>query len=676
MSNRLIHETSPYLRQHAHNPVDWYPWGDEALARARAENKPILVSIGYSACHWCHVMERESFEDAAVAAFMNEHFVNIKIDREERPDLDHIYMDAVQAMTGSGGWPLNVFLTPDKKPFYGGTYFPPRRIYNRPSWMDVLTGVAGAFAEKYEEIEQQAKNLTDYLNNANSIGGGSAAGRADKDQLDIITANLLRQADRKSGGFGSAPKFPQTFSILYLLRYAALSGDREAEKQAVFSLDCMQRGGIYDQIGGGFARYSVDNEWLVPHFEKMLYDNALLVSALSEAYLSTGITSFEKTIRATIRFLNREMKDPNGGYYAALDADSEGVEGKFYVWTYEEFVNVAGEDGALMARYFGVTPEGNWEHTNILHIPLSGPEFASEIGIGSEELEEKIRRVSEKLMHHRDHRVRPGLDDKILLGWNGLMLSALCHAAAALGDDDLLNQAEELARFLSRTFLKNDATAFHSCQNGKPRFPAFLDDYASWIEGLIGLYECSGKVEWIDLAEKLTETVIRLFSDEEGLFFFYTAAGQDDVIIRKKEMYDGAQPSGNALMCTNLKKLGFILGKPAWEERAEAMLNAYQSTVVRYPSSFGVWASGLLGQVYGYKEVVVRGEGYERLRKELLKVYVPLRILCSGPDPEGKIPILEGKPEQGETKIYVCENYACRAPVNTVSAYSQLVRNQ
>jgi Highly conserved protein containing a thioredoxin domain len=402
MANRLIHETSPYLLQHAHNPVDWYPWGEEALNRARHENKPILVSIGYAACHWCHVMEKESFEDEETARFMNEHFINIKIDREERPDLDHIYMDAVQAMTGSGGWPLNVFLTPEGKPFYGGTYFPPKAMYNRPSWKDILNGVAQAYAQKRDEVELQAANLTQHLFQANSFGMQALAGDLVEhfkvEKVHEMFRNIMKNADRQDGGFGRAPKFPQSFVIQYLLHYYYHTKNQDALDQACLSLDKMIYGGIHDQLGGGFARYSTDGEWLVPHFEKMLYDNALLVNVLSEAYQLTGKPLYRRAIEQTIGFVQRELSSPEGGFYSALDADSEGVEGKFYVWSKAEVESVLGEDAALFCEFYDITEKGNWEHKNILNIRKPPEQFAAERNIAVEQLLTKLDEGRAKLL--------------------------------------------------------------------------------------------------------------------------------------------------------------------------------------------------------------------------------------------------------------------------------------
>ena len=454
MSNRLMQETSPYLLQHAHNPVDWFPWGDEALQKAKNENKPILISIGYSACHWCHVMEKESFEDAEVAAIMNEHFVNIKIDREERPDLDHIYMDAVQVMTGSGGWPLNVFLTPDAKPFYGGTYFPPKKAFNRASWTDVLGGVINAFSERQNEIVAQAENLTAHILRSNTFGDPLH----EKDEIftaanaHLIFENLMKSADKISGGFGRAPKFPQTFSIQYLLRYYSSYKNKEALDHACLSLDKMMYGGMYDQVGGGFARYATDNEWLVPHFEKMLYDNALLLTTLSESFQLTHFKRYEEAIVRTMAFIEREMLSEEGGFYSALDADSEGEEGKFYVWDKKEVEALLGNDAAIFCAYYDITENGNWEGKNILNVPVAPEKFAVDNSISEDGLIKVLSACREKLLHERGKRIRPLLDDKMLLGWNALMNTACSKAYAATGKETYRQLAIRNMQFIFENF--------------------------------------------------------------------------------------------------------------------------------------------------------------------------------------------------------------------------------
>ena len=479
--NRLVHETSPYLLQHAHNPVDWFPWGDEALEKAKAEDKPILVSIGYSACHWCHVMERESFENEVTADFMNKNFINIKIDREERPDLDHIYMDSVQALTGSGGWPLNVFLTPEGKPFYGGTYYPPQRAFNRASWMETLQSLINIYTERRDEIDKQAENMVNHLVQANKLGiEPGSFGEANNLEFSVsdIAANILKTADKVWGGFGNAPKFPQTLSIQFLLRYHHFTKDEPSLKQALLSLDKMIEGGIYDQLGGGFARYSTDAEWLAPHFEKMLYDNALLVSVMSEAYQHTRNKRYLQVINETIVFIKEELMHEKGGFFAALDADSEGVEGKYYVWSHAEIQNLLGNDAAIFCEYYNITPSGNWEHTNILRVLVPLDQFAEKKGISVELLGQILSKGRQVLKNEREKRVKPGLDDKIILGWNALMNTACSKAYQATGNETYLNLAIRNMEFIWENMISHDVSFFHIWKNEQAKYPGFLDDYA------------------------------------------------------------------------------------------------------------------------------------------------------------------------------------------------------
>jgi len=692
-TNRLARETSPYLLQHANNPVDWYPWGEEALERARKEDKPILVSIGYAACHWCHVMERESFEDEATARLMNDHFINIKIDREERPDLDHIYMDAVQAITGSGGWPLNVFLTPEGKPFYGGTYFPPRPIHNRPSWQDLLSAIARSFREKRAEIEDQAQSLTDHVANSNSsllsLSGGSIF---QTDTLRQIYDNLMANADRQLGGFGRAPKFPQTFSIQFLLHYHYFTKDQPALDQACLSLDKMLEGGIYDQIGGGFARYSTDAQWLAPHFEKMLYDNALLVIVLSEAYQLTGKDSYREAIRQTMTFIRRELSfsSPEGytAFYSALDADSEGEEGKYYVWSREEIDTLLGEDSPLFCGYYGVTDEGNWEGKNILiRKGLGDPASASP---GSavpsplpEDLRTKLQQLGEKLLAYRGHRVRPALDDKILLGWNALMNVACSKAYGALGVEEYKELAISNMRFcIEHLKGKSDLQAdkelyffYHSYKDGKAKFPAFLDDYASLIAALIQLQEITGESNYLLDAKEIIEFVIKNFSEEETGFFYFTHRLQGDVIVRKKEIYDGAIPSGNAQMAWNLTYMSIIFNEPEWSDRAVRMATALQRPVTLYPGSFGIWATLYQALTYVIPEIVITGRQAGPARKEFLQYLIPYRVFQSAHVENTRFPLLSDKPVEDNPLIFLCKNYACQLPVNEVTTLIRLLEN-
>ena len=675
-SNKLLQETSPYLLQHAHNPVNWYPWGEEALQRAKEENKPILVSIGYSACHWCHVMERESFEDAATAALMNEHFINIKIDREERPDLDHIYMDAVQAMTGSGGWPLNVFLTPDGKPFYGGTYFPPQKAFNRPSWQEVLKSVAQAFGERRHEIDAQAENLTAHLSQSNSFG----LQKPEKEEhlftpenLDRAFEAVMKSADKQWGGFGRAPKFPQTFTIQFLLRYHYVSGNEEALQQALLSLDKMISGGIYDQVGGGFARYSTDSEWLVPHFEKMLYDNALLVSVLSEAYQLTKKERYKEVIGETIAFIERELMHPGKGFYAALDADSEGVEGKFYVWTNEQVNTLLGKDSTLFCAYYDISPAGNWEGTNILWVKEAAEQFTESSNVSLNELNKVIEKGKSILLAERSKRVRPSLDDKILLGWNALMNTALGKAFAATGDELYRQLAVDNMQFLFQKFAIKDRVGFHhTWKDEHAKFPAFLDDYAFLIQALLQLQEITGNTDWLNKAVDIANYVIAEFSEEETGFFFFTPQNQPDIIVRKKEVYDGAVPSGNAVMATNLYQLSILTGKQDWKERSFKMMSGLGNAIIKYPTSFGVWV-GLLQEIsVGTAEIVITGKNPAEVHRDVLKMYLPHKVVMV--TSEASIyPLLSGKPVTPKTNIWLCKNNSCQAPVSSAEQLITLI---
>ncbi len=670
--NHLIHETSPYLLQHAHNPVEWYPWGEAALQRAREENKPILVSIGYAACHWCHVMERESFEDAVVAAFMNEHFINIKIDREERPDLDHIYMDAVQAMTGSGGWPLNVFLTPEKKPFYGGTYFPPSRAHNRASWSEVLAGVQQAFSEKKGAIEEQAGKLTEHLLQSNAFGMDRSVGDTgalyDRANEEEIARNMLGNADRVWGGFGRAPKFPQSQSICFLLRHYHFTQNEEALQQALLSLDKMLDGGIYDQVGGGFARYSTDDEWLAPHFEKMLYDNALLVSTMAEAYQLTGIEKYARGIRETLSFIEREMTSPEQGFYSALDADSEGEEGRFYTWDRAEIEQVLGENAPLFCEVYDVTTAGNWENKNIFRVKEPLEKIALQKGMEINDMLTLLQSDREKLLFHRERRVRPALDDKILLGWNALMNTAYSKAYAVLGNPHYLEQAETHMRFLESRFCDEKGRWHHTYKNGRARIPAFLDDYAYLIEAYLHLQEVTGTGDFLLRAKSLMEHAIAAFSEQGTGFFFYTPHDQQDVILRKKEVYEGATPSGNAVMARNLWYLSKVFEVEAWEKQVERMLQSLSRAIRQYPNSFAAWALCFQELIQGTNEIIIAGQRAKQFIAPVMKKYIPNKIVQVGETEEGVFPLLKGKlsGDQDTTKFYLCKNRACSDPFTDV----------
>lgn len=677
-TNRLSKETSPYLLQHAHNPVDWYPWGEEALEKARQEDKPILVSIGYSACHWCHVMERESFENEDTAAIMNDQFVNIKIDREERPDIDHIYMDAVQAMTGSGGWPLNVFLLPDGRPFYGGTYFPPVRAHSRISWRETLSAVSQAYKDRKHELESQAENLTEHLRTANTFGLLCAQPNDTvftKQRLDEIARNMLKQADKNWGGFGKAPKFPQTFTIVYLLRYHQVTKNKAALDQALLSLDKMIFGGIYDQLGGGFARYSTDEKWLAPHFEKMLYDNALFISALSEAYQLTKSKLYADAIRQTMEFVKRELWDGEGGFYSALDADSEGVEGKFYTWSKQEIDNILLEDSKLFCTYYDITEEGNWEHTNILWVTQPLHEFVAELNAGEKNIETRLESYQEflekcrqKLLSERSTRIRPGLDDKILLSWNALMNTACSKAYAAIGDVSFRETAMQNMQFLEAKFKDvSSGEWFHTYKNGDAKYTAFLEDYAYLVQAYIHLQEITGNQEYLVKAKDITVFLEENFAEEASGYFFFTHKKQTDVIVRKKELYDGAIPSGNAIMALNLHYLSVVFDRTDWFELAQKMIAGLEDAITKYPTSFGVWASGFLQLIVGSNEIAVLGENAFKSLPAILEQYIPNRILQTSSKANEQFPLLAEKGNLSELEIYVCKNYSCQAPVSTVT---------
>ncbi len=694
-NNRLSKESSPYLLQHAHNPVDWYPWGEEALQKAKQENKPILVSIGYAACHWCHVMERESFEDETTAELMNEHFVNIKIDREERPDLDHIYMDAVQTMTGSGGWPLNVFLTPDAKPFYGGTYFPPRRAFNRASWTETLQAVVTAFRDKRNEVDGQAENLTTHLIESNSFGfqkPGDQEAFFSKEKSDEAFENIMKNADKEWGGFGRAPKFPQTFSIQFLLRYHYINnrqrltapepflqnrktGD-EALQQALLSLDKMIDGGIYDQAGGGFARYATDTEWLVPHFEKMLYDNALLVSVTSEAYQLTKKERYREVIEEVMEFIQREMLHEEKGFYSALDADSEGEEGKFYVWQKEEVESLLGDDAHLFCLYYDITEKGNWEEKNILRVQKEIELFATENNIAIERLKELLQRGRSTLLKKRAERVRPLLDDKIILSWNALMNSACSKAFGATGNEVYRQLAISNMRFLLAKFVGGNKNEFyHTWKNGQAKYPAFLDDYAFLIQALIHLQEITADTSWLVKAKEIAEFVVDNFSEAETGFFFYTHSSQRDVIIRKKEVYDGAVPSGNAIMASNLYQLSLLFDKKDWKNRSLTMVLSLGRAITRYPTSFGCWNCLLLEIISGTIEIAILGTHFNKIQKELLMQFIPHRAIMISSVENEDFALLAKKSISSQPAIYICKNFECQAPVYSIEAVLSLINS-
>ena len=690
--NQLINETSPYLLQHAHNPVDWYAWKPEAFARAKAENKPILVSIGYSTCHWCHVMERESFENQQVADFMNAHFVCIKVDREERPDVDQIYMEACQVISGNGGWPLNCFLLPDGRPFFAGTYYPPQSAYGRPSWMQVLHNISNAFETKNDVVAQQAEQLTDIIRNsdknfvkkANNTEGGSfqtfdseVSSVFNRNYLDNVFYALRERFDRVEGGFGGAPKFPSTMSIQFLLDYYFYTHHEEALVHAELSLQKMIQGGIYDQIGGGFARYATDSAWLIPHFEKMLYDNALLISVISDAYKLTKRDIYSETIEETLAFVEREMLNTEGGFFSAYDADSEGVEGKFYVWKKEEIEIVLGDDAALFCAFYDVTEEGNWEENNILWRQKDYAPFAIEKGLETVFLKEKMRFCRKKLFDIRKKRVKPGLDDKILLSWNALMITAFARAYEALGTEGYRKVAVDGIAFIFNHFKKEDGIGFlHTYKNGQAQYDAFLEDYAFLIEALIDVYGITFDRQYLDKAKQLTDFTIGNFFDESSNLFYFTSAKQADILLRKKDLYDSATPSGNAMMARNLQRLGHIFDNRMYQKLSNLMLTSVEEMIERYPSSFSKWAGCALAMVFPPYEIAVVGSDYEKKSKAINALFLPNKILMSNVQEIKDFPILAGRrgnTEGGDSLIYICQNYTCKMPVRTIEEMKEIL---
>lgn len=681
--NRLSTETSPYLLQHAHNPVNWFPWGEEALSLALQEDKPILVSIGYSACHWCHVMERESFEDPAIAEIMNDRFINIKIDREERPDLDHMFMDALQAMTGGGGWPLNVFLTPNGQPFYGGTYFPPVPVHNRGSWKDVLLGISKAFQDKRKDIEEQAQTLTEHLTKANGFGLTPSlqlipsTERFTQQHVQQAVQQALGQADKQWGGFGRAPKFPQTFTISFLLRYHHFTKDKDALDQALLSLDKMIMGGIYDHIGGGFARYSTDTEWLAPHFEKMLYDNALLVSVLCDAYQLTGLPHYAKTIRETLAFVERELMSADGAFYSALDADTEGVEGKFYTWSKQEVTDLltatfSEQVASIFCEHYDISEQGNWEHTNIPRL-LKWP---------SSDVQPVLQQCLSCLLNARSKRVRPGLDHKILLGWNAMMNMAFSKAAILLNEAHYERIAQRNMALLLTVFQKEGkyfhvASANAEGRTSQAKITAFLDDLALLADALILLFEWTGELTYLTSAKSIIMQVLEGFSDDDQVFFYFSPKDQKDVLVRKKEIYDGATPSGNAIMAKILWRSGIYFEKTAWKERSMKMMDALHEMAIKYPTSFGLWADLLQEFVNGTPEIAILGEDAQVQAKAVLKHFLPYRVIMASDIENQSFTLLKGKPlAPGKTSFFVCKEYSCQAPVFDVESVRKILVNQ
>ena len=670
MKNHLATESSPYLLQHAQNPVDWYPWGDEALERARKEDKPILLSIGYSACHWCHVMAHESFENTPIAELMNASFINIKVDREERPDLDQIYMSAVQLMTGSGGWPLTVFLTPEGEPFFGGTYFPPDDRHNRPGFRRVLGSIAEAFKNRRDEIASNARTIIQKIDSQTRQSPGE--GVISEDLLDRSHDQIASKFDSQHGGFGQAPKFPPSMTIDFLLRYHHRTGQESPLAMARLTLDKMALGGIYDHIGGGFHRYSTDDHWLVPHFEKMLYDNALLASVYLDAFRVTGNPLYRERVTETLGFVTREMLDPAGGFYSTLDADSEGVEGKFYVWSLGEFSEVIGDDSSLLARFLDVSDEGNFEQQNILNIRNPLKTFADEQGVDPATMESKIGEAKRKLLERREARVRPGRDEKILTDWNGLMLRAFSDAAFCLDREDYRRIAEANAEFILAT-MWDGKRLLHSFKNGSPRFNGYLDDYANLADGLLALYELTFEERWLDKAIQLADVMIQRFWDSDYGGFFFTSNDHDPLIARTKEYFDNATPSGNSVAASLLVRLARLLDRDDYREKSEQITRVILDYIEKFPAGFGRMLAAVDFEVGPTSEIALIGST-EPFLPALRKHYHPRRVLGAGVS--DRIALLRNRPMvDGKATAYICEDFVCRQPVTDAEVFEIQLRD-
>jgi uncharacterized protein YyaL (SSP411 family) len=658
MANRLAQETSPYLLQHRDNPVDWYPWGEEALARAHELDRPILLSVGYSACHWCHVMERESFEDAETAAYMNEHFVSVKVDREERPDVDALYMEAVQAMSGHGGWPMTVFCDPDGVPFYGGTYVPPDEGRGMPSFRMVMEAVVDAFANRREELRERAPETRAQLG---TIGAVEPSGEAPgAELLEAATAALEQSADLERGGIGGAPKFPPA-SALELLLARGVTAPVER------TLDAMMAGGIYDQIGGGFARYSVDASWLVPHFEKMLYDNALLARAYLHGWQALGHERYRRVCEETLDWALREMRGPEGGFYAALDADSEGEEGRFYVWTAEQMRAVLGDGADAIAEHYGVSAAGNFEGGNVLHL-AAGAAAAEPAGLAE---------AHKALYAARSERVRPGLDDKRLASWNALMLAALAESGAALERPEYLDAARDCAEFVLRDLRDGEGRLLRTYKDGEGRLNAYLEDHAFLLEALLTLYEATFEQCWFEHARALADTTIARFGDPERGGFYSTSDDHEELIARRKEIGDHPIPSGNSAAALGLLRLEALTGERRYGERAEGVLALFAKAAPRQPDAFAHLLRALDFRLAPTKEVALIGDELGELATVVRAQHRPHLVLAGGPAGSAIPPLLADRGEvDGEPAAYVCQGFACRQPVADADALADLLRMQ
>ena len=666
-TNELIHETSPYLLQHAHNPVNWQPWGKKALNQAKAENKLLLISIGYSACHWCHIMEHESFEDTEVAKIMNDHFICIKVDREERPDIDHIYMTAVQLLTGRGGWPLNCIALPDGRPIWGGTYF------QKENWIQAMEAVSKFYTENPKETLEYAIKLQDGIeqNSLIPISGENAG--FDPLLLPSLLKKWQSYFDTRNGGTKGAPKFMLPNNWQFLLQAGQQFQDVKILEQVKLTLQKMAFGGLYDQIGGGFARYSTDEIWKVPHFEKMLYDNAQLLQLYAEAYQTDQNPLYQQVVSETIKFLKRELLFPENGFYSALDADSEGEEGKFYIWTKSDLQQLLGADYELFSEYFNVNSFGFWEHNQYILIRTEGNEtFASKHQLSNNVLATKLSKWNQLLLNEREKRIRPGLDDKILTSWNAMAICGLISCYKAFSNPEYLELALANANFLKQKLFDPDGHLFHSYKNNQAKISGFLDDYAFAIEAFTSIFEATGQKKWLDSAQDLTKITFQEFFDEEKSVFYFTAAKQQDLITRTIEIHDNVIPSSNSVMAKNLFRLSYLLDRPDYLETARKMLNVVSGSMADYPSGYSNWSLLMLNLTGNHFEVAIVGENAISLLNEFQKNYLPHVIFCTG-KAENDLPLLKGRHVSGKTLIYICQNNSCLLPVETVAEALEII---
>lgn len=666
-ANALIHETSPYLLQHAHNPVNWQPWSEKALNQAKTENKLLLISVGYSACHWCHVMEHESFEDEKVAQIMNDHFVCIKIDREERPDIDQIYMTAVQLLTGRGGWPLNCIALPDGRPIWGGTYFQPE------NWIQALLAVSKFYAENSEKTEEYAAKLREGIEQSALIPISQEKTAIDPLLLPNILKKWQSHFDTKNGGTKGAPKFMLPNNWQFLIRAGVQFQDQTILNQVKLTLQKMAMGGLYDQIGGGFARYSTDEIWKVPHFEKMLYDNAQLLRLYAEAWQVDPNPLYKQVVSETVAFLKREMLSPEDGFYSALDADSEGEEGKFYTWTKAELQTIIGHDFELFSNYYNINSSGFWEHGQyILLRNETDDSFAKRYQISTDELQTKVHLWKQKLLAEREKRVRPSLDDKILASWNAMTISGLVSSYKALGEPEYLKLALANANFLTEKMISDSGEIFHSYKNDQSKISGFLEDYAFVVEAFIALFEVTGEISWLNLAQQLTQRSIDEFYDPQKLFFSFSSKNQSELISQTFEVYDNVISSSNSVMARNLFRLSYLLELADYKKIAQNMFERMIGNLSEYPSGYSNWAQLLLDFNGSPKEVVVIGENAIELSRKLQQCYLPDVIFCASTVP-GELPLIKNRYISGKTLIYICQDNTCQLPVETVSEAIALI---